>query len=257
MRDLRRQETLEPADALDLAELLLDPLFQRLVPVLQLLGLLLQLAGLLLHGGVRGRQLAALLVHFGEQPRIAHRQHRLVRKGLHQPDQVRREFAGVPAQHHQRAEHALSGRPAAPPAPNGSRPRSRRRAADARRPVSRSAIAIGSPLRGGSPSMLPSASMARWPPSASLSMPIASVRLKWRFAGVIAVDQHRIGMGDLQRARGHRRQHGVEIERGGDRAADLLQHLQLVDRLREIAGSLLHLAFEVRNRSPAAGRPCC
>ena len=64
--------------------------------------------------------------------------------------------------------------------------------------------------------------------------------------GVIAIDQHRIGMGDFERARGHRRQHGVEIERGGDRAADFLEHLQLVDRLREIAGALLHLGFEAR-----------
>ena len=44
LRHLRRQETLQPADALDLAELCLDPLFQRPVPVLQLVGLLLQLA---------------------------------------------------------------------------------------------------------------------------------------------------------------------------------------------------------------------
>ena len=61
---------------------------------------------------------------------------------------------------------------------------------------------------------------------------------------VIAVDQHRVGMGDFERAGGDRRQHGVEIERGGDRAADLLQHLELVDRLREIARALLHLGFE-------------
>ena len=51
-------------------------------------------------------------------------------------------------------------------------------------------------------------------------------------------------MRDLQRARGDRRQHGVEVERGGDRAADLLQHLQLADRLREIARALLDLGFE-------------
>ena len=51
-------------------------------------------------------------------------------------------------------------------------------------------------------------------------------------------------MGDLQRARGHRRQHRVEIERGRHRAADLFQHLQFVDRLREVARALLHLGFE-------------
>ena len=30
-----------------------------------------------------------------------------------------------------------------------------------------------------------------------------------------------------------------------DRAADFLKHLQLIDRLREVAGALLHLPFEV------------
>ena len=62
--------------------------------------------------------------------------------------------------------------------------------------------------------------------------------------GVIAIDQHGVGIGDFERARGDRRQHGVEVERGGDRAADLLEHLQLVDRLREVARALLHLLFE-------------
>ena len=50
LRDLRRQEALQPADAFDFAELLFDPLFQRLVPVQELVGLFLQLAGLLLNG---------------------------------------------------------------------------------------------------------------------------------------------------------------------------------------------------------------
>ena len=65
-------------------------------------------------------------------------------------------------------------------------------------------------------------------------------------AGVIAVDQHGVGMGDFQRPRGDRGQHGVEVERGGDRAADLLEHLELVDRLRQIPRPLVHLGFEVR-----------
>ena len=61
---------------------------------------------------------------------------------------------------------------------------------------------------------------------------------------VIAVDQHRVGVGDFQRARRHRRQHRVEIERGGDRAADFLEHLELVDGARQIAGARLDLGFE-------------
>ncbi len=62
LRDLRREETLELADAADLLELGCDALLQRLVPVLQLIGLLLQLCRLLLHRVVRDRQLPSLLV---------------------------------------------------------------------------------------------------------------------------------------------------------------------------------------------------
>ena len=64
------------------------------------------------------------------------------------------------------------------------------------------------------------------------------------FCGVMAVDQHRVGMGDFQRARRHRRQHRVEVERGGDRAADFLEHLEFVDRARQIARARLDLGFE-------------
>ena len=63
---------------------------------------------------------------------------------------------------------------------------------------------------------------------------------------VVAVDQDRVGLGDFQRARRHRRQHGVEIERGGHRAADFLQHLELVDRARQIARALLDLGLQDR-----------
>ena len=244
LRHLRRQEAFEPADALDLAELGLDPLFQRLVPILELVGLLLQLVGLLAHGGMRGREFAALLVHLGEQPRVAHRQHRLVREGAHQPDQIGREFAGVLAAAPPAIPARPSGRPAAPPAPNESRPRSRRRAADGRRHRSRSAIAIGSPLVAASPSRLAPWSIARCSPSARLVDADRFGEIEAVVGGVIAVDQHRVGMGDFERARRHRRQHRIEIERRGHRAADLFQHLEFVDRLREVAGALLHLGLE-------------
>ena len=52
LRDLRRQKTLQPADAFDLAELRFDPFFERLVPVLELVGLLLKLVGLFAHRGM-------------------------------------------------------------------------------------------------------------------------------------------------------------------------------------------------------------
>ena len=257
LRHLRRQETLQPADALDLGELLFDPLLQRPVPVLQLVGLLLQFCRLLLHGGMRGREFAALLVDFGEQPRIAHRQHRLMRKGLHQPDQIGRELAGALPQHHQRAQNALSGRPAAPPAPNGNRrstatSRSRWSAA-----LARSGIAIGSPLAAAWPSTLPSWSMTRWLAFGRLVDADRFGEVELLFCRVIAVDQHGVGMGDFQRARRHRRQHGVEIERGGDRAADFLEHLELVDRLRQVPGALLDLGFETGIGFLQLARPCC
>ncbi len=63
---------------------------------------------------------------------------------------------------------------------------------------------------------------------------------------VIGIDQDRVGMRDLQRAAGYRGQHGVEIERGRDRTADLFQHLQLIDRLRQITGALFDLGLQHR-----------
>ena len=243
MRHLRRQKALEPADALDLAELVLDPLFQRLVPVQELIGLLLQLAGLLLHGGMRRRQFAALLVDFGEQPRIAHRQHRLMREGAHQADQVRRELAGASPQHHQRSQHALLV---------DQRHHQHRMKAGRDRDIAqqmvggvgeigdRDRLAVGGGLAEHA-GVLVDREMLAFGGLVDADR-FGEVELLLR--GVIAVDQHRVGMGDFERARRHRRQHRVEIERGGDRAADLLEHLELVDRLREVAGALLDLGFE-------------
>ena len=209
-----------------------------------------------LHDGVGRLQLAALVVHFGEQPRIAHRQHRLVRKGLHQPDQVGGEFAGVLPQHHQRAQNAGLV---------DQRHHQHRVEAGFDRDVAQRMI--GAPRRdrgsrsarpslAASPSGELSASMARWPPSADLVDADRFGEVELAVAGVIAVDQHGVGMGDFQRARGDRRQHGVEVERGGDRAADLLEHLQLVDRLRQVARPLLHLGFEVGIGLGELRRPC-
>ena len=53
-----------------------DAFFERLVPVAQLIGLLLELGRLLLHSLVRDGKLAALVVDFREQFRIAHREAR-------------------------------------------------------------------------------------------------------------------------------------------------------------------------------------
>ena len=133
LRHLRREEALQLADALDLAELLLDPLLQRAVPVPELLGLLGELRRLLLHGVMGGGEFAALVVDLRKQPRVAHRQHRLVGEGAHQADQVlaemrRRRGAAPPARRARPADPS-----AAPPAPHESRRRPRRRATDGRR----------------------------------------------------------------------------------------------------------------------------
>ena len=69
-------------------------------------------------------------------------------------------------------------------------------------------------------------------------------QIELMLGGVVAIDQHRIGASDFQRPGRDRRQHGVEIKRGGDRTSDLFEHLQLVDRLCEVAGALFHLGFE-------------
>ena len=62
--------------------------------------------------------------------------------------------------------------------------------------------------------------------------------------GVEAVNQDRVGLGDLQRACGHGRQHIVEVERGDHGAADLFENFQFVDRLRKIARAFRHLVFK-------------
>ncbi len=243
LRHLRRQETLQPPDALDLAQLFLDPLLQRPVPVLQLVGLFLQFCGLLLHGGVRGREFAALGVDFRKQPRIAHRQHRLMREGLHQPDQVGRKLAGHFAQHHQRAQDALLV---------DQRHHQHRMEAglqhDIAQPVPGGAGQIGDrdrlALRRGRAEHAVGLVDDEMVASGRLVDADRLGEVELMLCRVVAVDQHRVGMGDLQRARRHRRQHRVEVERGGHRAADFLQHLEFVDRARQIPRPRLDLGFE-------------
>ena len=86
--------------------------------------------------------------------------------------------------------------------------------------------------------------MVRCSPSADLVDALGFDEIEAMVAGIVAIDQHGVGAGDFDRARRHRRQHGVEIERGGDGAADLFEHLQLVDRLREVARALLDLGLQ-------------
>jgi len=155
-----------------------------------------------------------------------------LRKGLHQPDQVGGELAGVLAQHHQRSNTpfwSTSGTTST----NGSRPRPQHPAADdprsrrdwgsrsarrARRLAERAAGLVDGEM----------AAFGRFIDADRFG------QVELMVGGVIAVDQHRIGMGDFERAGGHRRQHGVEIERGGNRAADLLEALlaRLIDCAR-------------------------
>src|SRR5260221_1538561 len=52
-------------------------------------------------------QLAALLLHFGEEIRVLDRQHGLCREGLQQIDGVLGKFAGCLAAYHQRADDAV------------------------------------------------------------------------------------------------------------------------------------------------------
>ena len=59
------------------------------------------------------------------------------------------------------------------------------------------------------------------------------------------VDGAAAGIGERAGVRQDARKHGLELERGIDRPADLAERLELADRARQLLGPLLDLAFEV------------
>ncbi len=66
---------------------------------------------------VRRGEFAAVLVHLGEQPRVAHRQHRLVGEDVFiGPIRLAENSPALLPQHHRRAQDAILVLPAAPPA---------------------------------------------------------------------------------------------------------------------------------------------
>ena len=72
LRHLRRQESLQAADAIDFRQLRRDPLLERLIPARKLLGLLLELRRLLLDGIVQVLD-AQQRTHAGKQRRLLER----------------------------------------------------------------------------------------------------------------------------------------------------------------------------------------
>ncbi len=247
--DLRREEAFEAADPADLGKLRGDTLLERLVPVAQLIGLLLELGRLVLHRLVRDRELAALVVDFGEQLRIAHRERGLVREGLHQADDVGREMTRRFAQDDERAENALQVE----------------QRNDQHRVEIGSERGIAHRIRGFGVEV---GDLERFPAVGRPAERVAVARDRqglavgaWRSDADglsegegaarrgIAEDQDRIGAGDLGCARRDGRQHRVEIERRHHGAADLLEHFQLGDRLGEVARPFADLLLELRIRA--------
>ena len=55
----------------------------------------------------RNRELSSLLIDFTEQPRILHREDRLIGKGLHEVDRTRRKISGLAALQYQSAKNVV------------------------------------------------------------------------------------------------------------------------------------------------------
>ena len=166
-----------------------------------------------------------------------------MRKGLHQADQIVGKLAGVLPQHHQRSQNALLV---------DQRHHQHRMETgldhDVAQRMIRRRVEIGDrdrlAARGGFAERRIVGLDRQVLAFGRLVDADRFGEVEFAVRGVIAVNQHRIGMGDFERARGDRRQHRVEVERGRHRAADLFQHFQLVDRLRQIPRPLLHLGLE-------------
>jgi len=127
-----------------------------------------------------------------------------MREGLHQADQILREVAGVPPQHDQRAEHAGL-------VDEGHD--KHRVEAGLGRHVAQGRVArlvqVGDRDRlARACSLAQRRALARDGAMAALGISVDADRLgqvEAVVAGVVGVDQHRIGMGDLERTRCHRR----------------------------------------------------
>ena len=86
---------------------------------------------------------------------------------------------------------------------------------------------------------------ARIARTSSSSMPwVAAIRKRARL-GPRHVDGAAAGIGEGAGMRQDAREHGLELERGVDRAADLAERLQLAHRARQLPRPLLDLALEV------------
>ena len=70
------------------------------------------------------------------------------------------------------------------------------------------------------------------------------------------VDRASLGVGKLRRLGHNGRKHLLEVERRVDGLRDFAERAQLTDRLRQFAGALFDLLFQVRVGILKPSRPC-
>ena len=193
-----------------------------------------------LGGGMRAARLLAARRQFLEQPRILDREHRLPGKGLQQGRDGRREAAGRAPADHQPADDLVLAQ---------QRHRQNRMDAFQQSP----AVGAGecgillhvvdmhrrSLDRGAAEMRLAQPD----PPFAQRRHPLGT-HAKGGFGhkdflGLVEfVDRAFIGLRELRRAADDRGEHGVEIERGIDRAQHFFERLQFGDRAGQLVGAL-------------------
>ncbi len=201
-----------------------------------------------LGGGARAARFLAAGGEFLEQPRVLDREHRLPGEGLQQGRDGRREAADRAPADHQPADDLVL-----------AQQRHRQNGMDAFQQSP--AVGVGecgscctSSTCTGARS---TAARPRWV-SPSLTLPFAQCRHPLGahakggfghedFLGLVEfVDRAFIGLRELRRAADDRGEHGVEVERGIDRAQHFLERLQFGDRAGQLVGAGLQFAEQPR-----------
>ena len=184
-------------------------------------------------------ELLALLLDLVEQPRVLDRDHRLRGEGLQQIDRAFRKLARLFAADHQRADN-----------PIGTEQGHDQQRAEAGADDDiedwrfRLGLHVGNLNRHTlerQPGQIAASSNANVTildlGSDLLVHSVGRAQPEFPARIVERVDRARLGPGERSRLGDDRRQHGLQVDRGVDRLADLAERAQLADRLREVVGA--------------------
>jgi hypothetical protein len=198
---------------------------------------------------VGGLELAALVLDLPEQPRVLDGQRRLAGEGLEDIDDLRGKFAGRLLGDGEAADEVILTQQRN--AQEG--PRSRLQQDIAERAAVRPRLGdVGDLDRLERHGHAPGDALAppdRRPPSHVdhfVREIVGGAEEELLGALVVLVDGARFGAGELVGARDDGAEHGLEVERGAERLADLAEGLQLLDRAGELGRAGLQLAQQSR-----------